>query len=118
MITGRDRDEIKLHRERAGRVPVSLVCDIRQGQRPWAHSRLLNLSENGFCVVWLPAMELNRSMWLRIPGLQLLKTNIRWRSGSMMGYEFEQHLHPAVFEHIVRRANRQRGGVPAQLWSA
>ena len=107
---------VQLHRVRARRAPLSLPCDIRQGQRPWSHSRLLNLSETGFCMVWQPAMELTRGLWLRIEGLQMLKANIRWRSGSMMGCEFEQRLHPAVFEHIVRQANAGPGGLPARMW--
>ena len=103
---------------RARRAPLSLECDLRQGQRPWARSRLLNLSETGFCMVWVPALELNRGLWLRIPGLQLLKANIRWRSGSLVGAEFEQRLYPAVFEHVVRQANSGPGGLPSQMWSA
>lgn len=118
MRDGANGNEFKLHRVRARRAPVSLPCDVRQGQSPWTHSRLLNLSETGFCLVWLPAMELTRGMWLRIPGLQVLKANIRWRSGSMIGCEFEQRLYPAVFEHIVRQANGGPGGLPARIWSA
>jgi len=117
-VTGiANQGQVPLHRARARRAPVSLACDIRQGQRPWARSRLLNLSQTGFCLVWLPAMELNRTLWLRIPGLQLLKANIRWRNGAMIGCEFEQGLHTAVFEHIVRHANAGPGGLPARMWS-
>ena len=107
-----------LHHARARRAPVSLNCDVRQGQRPWATTRLLNLSETGFCLVWLPAMELTRGLWLRIPGLQLLKASIRWRSGSMIGCEFEQRLHTAVFEHVVRQAHSGPGGLPSRMWLA
>jgi len=118
VSNGSYEENIELHRVRARRAPVALTCDIRQGQRPWAQSRLLNLSETGFCIVWLPALEHRRGLWLRIPGLQLLKANIRWRSGAMMGCEFEQRLHPAVFDHIVRQANSGPGGLPAQMWRA
>ena len=117
LVTGTaDQGRATLHRVRARHAPLSLACDIRQGQRPWARSRLLNLSETGFCLVWLPALELDRGMWLKNPDLQLLRANIRWRNGSMVGCEFEQRLHPAVFEHIVRQANSRPGGLAPQLW--
>jgi len=111
-------NEAPFHRMRPHRAPLTLPCDIRQGQRPWAHSRLLNLSESGFCVEWLPACDPQRGLWLRIPGLELLKANVRWRREGMMGCEFEGRLHAAVFDHIVRQANAAHGSQPAQLWPA
>jgi hypothetical protein len=109
--------EHQLHRIRARRAPLTLACDVRQGQRPWARSRLLNLSETGFCTIWMPALEVKRGLWLRIPGLQLLKAGIRWREAGIMGCEFESRLHPAVFDHIVRQANAGPDAMPAQLWT-
>lgn len=113
-----DQSPANLHRTRARRAPLTLACNVRQGQRPWAQSRLHDLSETGFCVEWIPALELQRGLWLRIPGLQLLKANIRWKRDAMMGCEFEVPLHPAVFDHIVRQANSGPGGLPARMWSA
>ncbi len=98
------RYDENLHLQRAPRAPMSLVCDIRQGQRPWNTVRLHNISETGFCIDWLPAIEPTRSLWIRIPGLQLLQAHIRWKQQGMMGCEFVSRLYGPVFEHIARQA--------------
>ena len=63
-------------------------------------------------------LDLQRGLWLRIPGLQWLKANIRWKRASMIGCEFESRLHLAVFDHLMHQANSGPGGLPARMWSA
>jgi hypothetical protein len=95
------------HRTRCLRMPVSLVCEVRQGQRPWNRTLLRNISETGFCMDWLPALELHRPLWVRIPGLNLLQSHIRWKRRVLMGCEFNTRLYAPVFDHIVREDNRR-----------
>lgn len=87
------------------RAPVTLVCDVRQGQRPLQRVRLRNISPGGFCMEWMPGLEVNRPLWIRIAGLNLIQANIRWRDGSMVGCEFSAPLYPPIFDHIVLQAN-------------
>lgn len=95
------------NRARPRREPVRLTCDMRQGQRPWVRVELHNISEQGFCIDWLPAFELGRPLWLRIPGLNILQAHIRWKYGTQMGCELATRLYAPVVDHIVRNAYRR-----------
>lgn len=88
------------------RAAVSLVCDVRQGQRPWQRVLLQNISPGGFCMDWVPALELDRPLWIRIGGLNLVQANIRWKHDAMVGCAFSAPLYAPVFDHIVLQASR------------
>lgn len=86
------------------RAGVSLICEVRQGVRPWARVRLEDLSPGGFRIAWLPRARVELPLRIRIPGIQLLSADIRWLREGAVGCEFAEPLHLAVFEHIVRNA--------------
>ena len=91
-------------REFTQRADVILLCEVRQGTRPWALARLEDISQAGFRIAWLPNCRVDLPLRIRIPGLQLLTAHIRWQQGKAVGCEFSEPLHVAVFEHIVRQA--------------
>lgn len=66
--------------------------------------RLEDISRSGFRIAWFPGASIDQPLKIRIPGLQLLTANIRWRREAAMGCEFDTPLHIAVFEHIVRQS--------------
>lgn len=88
------------------RASVSLVCEVRQGHRPWQRVRLHNISAGGFCMEWMPGLEVARPVWIRIAGLSLLQANVRWKLEAQVGCEFLAPLYAPVFDHIVLEANR------------
>lgn len=89
----------------APRAGVTLICDVRQGSRPWARARLEDLSPGGFRIARLPAARPELPLRIRIPGMQLLSADIRWMRDGAVGCAFAEPLHVAVFEHIVRSAD-------------
>ncbi len=89
---------------RSHRAGVTLMCEVRQGSRPWAVARLEDISERGFRIAWLPGCNPELPLRIKIPGLQLLNAKIRWQEGHAFGCEFNEALHIAVFENIVRQA--------------
>lgn len=89
---------------RADRVGVSLMCEVRQGTRPWQKVRLDDLSPSGFRVNWLPNARQEVPLRIRIPGIQLLTARVCWNRQGAIGCEFAEPLHVAVFDHIVRTA--------------
>lgn len=91
-------------RENKVRANVTLLCEVRQGTRPWKPVRLDDISPSGFRIAWLPGCHKDTPLRIRIPGMQVLTADIRWQKGDTMGCEFTSPLHIAVFEHIVRRA--------------
>ncbi len=91
-------------REFAARAEVTLLCEVRQGTRPWRVVRLEDISQAGFRIAWMPAVAEGKPLRIRIPGLQVLSADIRWRRENAIGCEFTTQLHIAVFEHIARQA--------------
>lgn len=89
---------------RSARVGVSILCDVRQGTRPWKQARLEDLSPGGFRIAQLSDARMEVPLRIRIPGLQLLSARICWIRDGAVGCEFAEALHVAVFEHIVRAA--------------
>lgn len=89
---------------RSKRVGVVLLCDVRQGTRPWKKARLEDLSREGFRIASLPDARPEIPLRVRIPGLQMLSARICWQRDGAVGCQFAEPLHVAVFEHIARAA--------------
>ncbi len=87
------------------RAEIALICEVRQGTRPWRLARLEDLSPGGFRISWLPDASADLPLRIRIPGMQMLSARICWQRGSAVGCEFAAPLHVAVFEHIVQKAS-------------
>lgn len=83
------------------RAEVVLLCEVRQGVKPWKMARLDDISQAGFRIAWLPDCDRDTPLRIRIPGLQVLTARIRWQEDKAVGCEFVEPLHVAVFEHIV-----------------
>jgi PilZ domain len=85
------------------RAEVTLLCEVRQGTKPWKVARLDDISQAGFRIVWLPDAAVSQPLRIKIPGLQMLTADIRWQRGKSVGCEFTEPLHIAVFEHILKQ---------------
>ena len=93
---------------RKARADVSLTCEIRQGNRPWAKVTLHDISESGFRIDWRPGFDERSPLYIRIAGMDLLISHLRWKRENWIGCEFANRLYPAVLEHIVRQSQAQR----------
>lgn len=89
------------------RAAVSLVCEVRQGIRPWRKVRLKDISRAGFRLAWFPNVDMRQPLRIRIPGMELLTAHVRWAADHSLGCEFTAPLHAAVLDHIVRSALAQ-----------
>lgn len=99
-----DSDADSRHAPRIERIGVTLLCEVRQGTRPWRMARLEDISPGGFRIAWLPDARPELPLRIRIPGMQLLSARICWSRDGAIGCEFADPLHVAVFDHIVRAA--------------
>jgi hypothetical protein len=86
------------------RAELGLSCEARQSTRPWQLVLLDDLSASGFRIAGLSHPDPAKALSIRIPGIQLLSAKIRWVSGTMVGCEFANPLHVAVFDHLVKQA--------------
>jgi len=94
-------------RPRASRAEVSLLCEVRQGTRPWVKVLLQNISQSGFSIEWRPGFTVGQQLYIRIPGLELITAHLRRKVEDMIGCEFDARLYEPVYDHIVRCAQAQ-----------
>ena len=86
------------------RAEVAIICEARQGLRPWTRVRLDDLSPEGFRIAWFKEADLGQVLRIKIPGLEMLAADVRWRRGDWLGCRFASPLYEAVFAHIVAQA--------------
>ncbi|MBS0256045.1 MAG: PilZ domain-containing protein [Proteobacteria bacterium] len=91
-------------RGQEARAEVTIICEARQGIRPWARVRLEDLSPQGFRIAWFKEADMTQVLRIKIPGLEMLAADVRWRRGDWLGCRFSSPLHEAVFAHIVAQA--------------
>lgn len=87
------------------RTAISIRCEIKVGTEAWYFAWLRNLSTNGFQIDWPRTCPAYSNVRIRIPGLQVLAAEVRWRDGEQAGCQFVQPLSPYVLEHIVRHCS-------------
>jgi PilZ domain len=46
------------------------------------------------------------NIWLTIPGLEVLHARVIWSEDARYGAKFDQPLHPAVLDHIMKQNRR------------
>ena len=108
MVSSDDSDDNAAPESRPSRSDVSLTCEIRQGMRPWARVTLHDISETGFRIDWRPGLDERIPLNIRIPGLEMLVSHLRWKRENWIGCEFTHRLYPPVYEHIVRQSQLNR----------
>jgi len=60
------------------RVEVTLLCEVRQGTRPWAMARSTTLGERlPHCLA--PGCSADLPLRIRIPGMRILQAEVRCR---------------------------------------
>lgn len=62
-----------------------------------------DLSCKGFKTEWPYQMQVGERVWLTLPGLEAKAATVRWTRAYKIGCQFEQEMHAAVFDHLVRR---------------
>lgn len=96
--------------ERAeARLSVDLrSAKLRRSGEPGASVVIADLSRKGFKTEWPYQLRSGDRVWLSLPGLEAKPAIVRWTKGYTIGCEFEQEMHGAVFDHLVRRLAAQR----------
>ena len=99
------RNEQDQFSTRAQRAEVTLTCEVRQNAtRPWARVKLHDISATGFRIEWRPGFHEHHPLYLRIPGLEILSAQLRWKREGWIGCSFNHTLYGPTFDHIVRQA--------------
>ena len=95
------------HERRAERISLRAEIDFRRaGEHRW-RVEILDMSPEG-CRVEVPiSVGPEDVIWISFPGLETIQGKICWVKEWTVGIEFENPLHPAVFDMLQQRI---RGG--------
>lgn len=64
--------------------------------------KILDVSETGFRMQSPSRFDMDKDIFITIPGLQSLEANMVWNRNETYGCTFLVPLHPAILEHISK----------------
>jgi PilZ domain len=86
------------------RVVLTLEAQVRQSGGSFVSAPVLDLSTHGFRAETHFYLREGNDLWLRLPGLEARHARVAWVRGSLVGCSFEEPLHEAVLDLIIRKA--------------
>lgn len=90
-------------RRRTERVALDAAIDFRRAKEHRFEVRMHDLTAHG-CKVTLPEQVGRKQMvWISMPGLETLQSEVRWASDWVAGIQFDRPMHPAVFDHMAAK---------------
>ena len=84
------------------RLRVAMRAEMRQPLRKSVPVIVIDISAHGCRFETGERLCPDGNLWLRLPGLEPLYSRVAWVSEWEAGCEFDQPLHPAVVERLVR----------------
>lgn len=81
---------------------VLIGVKLRRPGETWFTSRITDLSISGFRLQSFVKLAPGMDIWIMLPGFEGRKATVLWSRNHEAGCQFEQALHPAIFEHILR----------------
>lgn len=95
-------------RERVARMaerrPVEIAVKVRRPGESWYSSRIRDVSVTGFRLQSFLKLFVGGELWIMLPGFEGRRARVLWTAAPQAGCAFEQPLHPAILDHIVRTA--------------
>lgn len=85
---------------------------LRRPGETWFTSRIADLSLGGFRLQSFIKLTPGMELWIMLPGFEGRKAVVLWARDHEAGCTFEQPLHPAILDHILR-TNAPRVGTGA-----
>lgn len=88
---------------RAVRVPLDAQVSLRRaGTHPFP-VRVFDASPLGTRLEFVERPQVEERVWVKFDGLNAIEALVCWVDGHVVGVEFVQPIHPAVFADLVRR---------------
>ncbi len=95
-----------LHISRLRKRPTVLIgVRVRRKGESWFRSRITDMSLAGFRLLSFVKLREGSEIWVMFPGFEGRKAIVTWTANHEAGCEFENPLHPAIFDHIVRMSD-------------
>jgi hypothetical protein len=90
-------------RRQGERVPLDTAVDFRRAKEHRFEVRMHDLSAHG-CKVALPErVGRLQTVWISMPGLETLQSQVCWASEWVAGVKFDRPMHQAVFDHMAAK---------------
>jgi hypothetical protein len=88
---------------RAERVAVNAEVALRRASQRNYRVRAYDASPHGCRLEFVERPELDECVWVKFDGLNAIEGLVSWIDGFVVGIEFVNPIHPAVFDALVPR---------------
>ena len=78
---------------------------VRRPGETWFKSRITDVSITGFRLNSFMRLEAGDTLWIMLPGFEGRRAHVLWARAHETGCVFERPLHPAILDHIIRKAH-------------
>lgn len=93
----------QVERRKTERAEVDAAVDFRRAREHRFEVRMHDLSAHG-CRVALPErVGRLQTVWITMPGLETLQSQVCWATEWTAGVRFDRPMHPAVFDHMAAK---------------
>jgi hypothetical protein len=90
-------------KRRDDRVPLRVHATLRERGGSKYEVTVFDLSRSGCRCEVLFATPPGSIIWIQIPGMAPIQTEIVWREGFLAGCKFATPLHPAIFDNLLKK---------------
>jgi hypothetical protein len=87
----------------AERASVSTEVKLRRIGQPNYSVRMFDLSPEGCRIEVIERPRVGEQLMIKFEGLEIMRAEVCWIEGFIVGLKFERPLHPAVFDLLVAR---------------
>lgn len=103
--------QVQQHTSRLhSRQTVLIGVRVRRKGESWFKSRITDMSLGGFRLLSFVKLREGMEIWVMFPGFEGRKAFVVWTASHEAGCAFENDLHPAIFDHIVRMSDHEEHG--------
>jgi hypothetical protein len=88
-------------RRRSERVPLDAGVALRRPGQLSYRVKIFDASLHGCRIEFVERPRLDEQLWVKFDGLQPLEAEVCWIEGFVVGVNFVQPMHPAVFDRLV-----------------
>jgi hypothetical protein len=88
---------------RAVRIALDAKVSIRRAAEQYRVADLRDLSSHGCSVELMARVNLDETVWIKLPGMEARQGLVSWVKDYTCGIEFDAPLHPSVMDMLAKR---------------
>jgi hypothetical protein len=92
------------------RVHLSAEIMLRRAGQNSYRVKIFDASPHGCKAEFVDRPKLDELVWIKFEGLEALEAMVCWVRGFEVGLEFENPIHPAVFDMLVTNLAKESDG--------